>query len=103
MRSRTIRAATVVGVALIASTTLVAAPPSPGAATEASAAIIGSRFPVADVTLRELVWPTTTAADVQSFAYPDNGSIVTTALRVPASRRRPARWPCHRPPPRRSP
>ena len=78
--SRTILFAAVVSAALVVFTGLAAAaaaPPS-GADTAASAAIVRITIPnQPGVTLGELVWPTTTAAEVQSFAYPGDGAVVT--------------------------
>jgi hypothetical protein len=55
-----------------------AAPPSPGATTGASAVLVRIGGPgIAPVALGELEWPTSTTADVQSFRYPDSGSIVS--------------------------
>ena len=81
MPRRAIRiAAAVVGAALFASTGLAAAAAPPrGAETEAKAAIIRISVPdQPEVTLGELVWPSTTTAEVQSFAYPNDGTVVTT-------------------------
>jgi murein DD-endopeptidase MepM/ murein hydrolase activator NlpD len=58
-----------------------AAPPPRGAVTEASAAIVTITVPgQAPVVLGGVEWPTTTAAEVQSFSYPADGSVVTTGL-----------------------
>jgi murein DD-endopeptidase MepM/ murein hydrolase activator NlpD len=80
MRSRAIRVAATMGVALLVTATLAAgAPPPREAGTAASAAILRITVPGQPVvTLGDLVWPTTTTAEVQSFAYPNDGSVVTT-------------------------
>ena len=82
MRSRATRIAATVGAVLAASTALAAATPPPrDARTEANAAILRITVPgQPTVTLGELVWPTTVSAEVQSFAYPNDGSVVTTGL-----------------------
>jgi murein DD-endopeptidase MepM/ murein hydrolase activator NlpD len=55
-----------------------AAPPPPTAKTAATASLLRISGPgVAPVALGELEWPTSTTADVQSFRYPDSGSIVS--------------------------
>ena len=77
---RALYIAVVAGAALVVFTGLAAAaaPPS-GADTAASAAIVRITIPdKSDVTLGELVWPTTTTAEVQSFAYPGDGTVVNT-------------------------
>jgi murein DD-endopeptidase MepM/ murein hydrolase activator NlpD len=62
-----IRVVALVGAVLALSTALAAAAPPPrGAETGASAVSLGS-----------LTWPTSTNSDVQSFQYPDDGSIVS--------------------------
>ncbi|HLF68650.1 MAG TPA: hypothetical protein VI503_04840, partial [Gaiellaceae bacterium] len=71
------------GAAVLAvSTTLgAAAPPPRGAATAASAAIVRITIPGQDpVTLGEVTWPFTPNAEVQSFAYPNDGAVVTVGL-----------------------
>ncbi len=77
-----IRLVVLAGAALVVSATLAAAAPPPrGAETGASAAIVRITVPDADpVVLGELDWPATTTAEVQSFAYPADGSVVTVGL-----------------------
>jgi len=54
-----------------------AAPPPKSAATDASAVILRITVPGQDgVALGQLDWPDSTSADVQSFVYPADGSIV---------------------------
>ena len=74
-----IRLAAFVGAALVLSTTLAAAAPPPkGAATGATAVLVRITVPGQDtVSLGALEWPTSTTVDVQSFQYPDDGSIVS--------------------------
>ncbi len=64
--------------ALAFSTALASASPPPRTATtSASAVLVRITIPgEAQVALGELVWPTNLSADVQSFQYPDDGSIV---------------------------
>ena len=64
---------------LAASTTLAAAaPPGSDAKTGASAYLARISVPGREtVSLGELEWPTSTTADVQSFQYPDDGSIAS--------------------------
>jgi murein DD-endopeptidase MepM/ murein hydrolase activator NlpD len=66
------------GAVLALSTALAAAAPPPRTATTgSSAAIVRIVIPGQDpVSLGELEWPTNPTADVQSFQYPDDGSIV---------------------------
>jgi murein DD-endopeptidase MepM/ murein hydrolase activator NlpD len=74
-----IRLAAAVGAVLVASTTLAAAAPPPKSAETASTAVL-VRLSIPGqptVSLGELAWPTSTTADVQSFQYPDDGSIVS--------------------------
>ena len=73
-----IRVAALAGAVLVATTTLAAAAPPPRSAeTAASATLVRISIPGQDtVSLGELSWPTITSADVQSFQYPDDGSIV---------------------------
>jgi murein DD-endopeptidase MepM/ murein hydrolase activator NlpD len=68
--------------ALAASTTLAAAaPPLQGATTEAGAVIVQLNIPGQDsVSLGEIAWPSSPSAEVQSFAYPDDGSVVRVGL-----------------------
>jgi murein DD-endopeptidase MepM/ murein hydrolase activator NlpD len=65
--------------ALVVSATLAsAAPPPRSAVTGASAYLVRITIPGQDgVSLGELSWPTNVDADVQSFQYPDDGSIVS--------------------------
>ena len=74
-----IRLVALAGAVLAVSTALAAAaPPPPSAATGANAALVRITIPGENtVTVGELVWPTNTNADVQSFSYPDDGSIVS--------------------------
>ena len=74
-----IRLAVAVGAGLAVSVTLAAAAPPPkGADTASTAVLVRLTIPGQDtVSLGELQWPTSTAADVQSFQYPDDGSIVS--------------------------
>ena len=74
-----IRLAVAVGVALAVSTALAsAAPPPRSATTGASAVLVRITAPgQRTVSLGELSWPSSTTADVQSFQYPDDGSIVS--------------------------
>lgn len=73
------RAAAAVCAALVALTAPAAgAPPPSGAVTAASAVLVRITIPGrTPVALGELSWPGSTSADVQSFAYPDDGSIVS--------------------------
>jgi murein DD-endopeptidase MepM/ murein hydrolase activator NlpD len=55
-----------------------AAPPPRGATTAASAFLVRITIPGQDtVVLGDLVWPTSTSADVQSFQYPADGSVIS--------------------------
>jgi len=55
-----------------------AAPPPRSAKTGASAFLLRITIPGQDgVSLGDLEWPTSTTADVQSFQYPDDGSVVS--------------------------
>ena len=74
-----IRLAAAVGAVLVVSTTFAAAAPPPRSAdTAATAVLVRLSIPERDtVSLGELQWPTSTTADVQSFQYPDDGSIVS--------------------------
>jgi murein DD-endopeptidase MepM/ murein hydrolase activator NlpD len=67
------------GAALAVSSALAAAAAPPkDATTEASSAIVEITIPgQAPVTLGELDWPAQVGADVQSFVYPNDGSVVT--------------------------
>jgi murein DD-endopeptidase MepM/ murein hydrolase activator NlpD len=58
-----------------------AAPPPSGAVTEATAAIVRITAPGADpVELGAVEWPGSGSAEVQSFAYPNDGAVVATGL-----------------------
>jgi murein DD-endopeptidase MepM/ murein hydrolase activator NlpD len=75
-----IRLAVAVVAALVASATLAAAaaPPPRSASTGASAVLVRITVPGQDtVSLGELEWPSSTTADVQSFAYPSDGSVLS--------------------------
>ena len=74
-----IRLAVAVGVTLVVFATLAAAAPPPkGADTVATAVLVRMTVPGQDtVSLGELQWPTSTTSDVQSFQYPDDGSIIS--------------------------
>jgi murein DD-endopeptidase MepM/ murein hydrolase activator NlpD len=75
-----IRLAVAVLAAFVGCTTLsaAAAPPPRSASTGASAVLVRITVPGQDtVSLGELVWPTSTTADVQSFSYPADGSVVS--------------------------
>jgi murein DD-endopeptidase MepM/ murein hydrolase activator NlpD len=73
-----IRVAAFAGAVLTLSTALAAAAPPPrGAVTGGNAVLVRISIPGQDtVSLGELTWPTNLSADVQSFQYPDDGSIV---------------------------
>jgi murein DD-endopeptidase MepM/ murein hydrolase activator NlpD len=75
-----IRLAVVAGAALVLSTALAsAAPPPRTATTSASALLVQVTIPGrSPVVLGDLEWPTNVSADVQSFTYPDDGSILRT-------------------------
>ncbi len=69
--------AVVVAVLGFASLGAAAAPPPRGASTGASAEILRITVPgQAPVSLGQLDWPDSTSADVQSFVYPTDGSVV---------------------------
>jgi murein DD-endopeptidase MepM/ murein hydrolase activator NlpD len=74
-----IRLAALAGAVLVLSSALAAgAPPPRTASTGANAALVRITIPGQDtVSLGELAWPSSTNADVQSFSYPDDGSIVS--------------------------
>ncbi len=74
-----IRLAVAVVVALVASATLAAAAPPPrSASTGADAYLLRITIPGQDtVSIGGLEWPTSTTADVQSFQYPADGSVVS--------------------------
>ena len=74
-----IRLVVAVVAGVVASTTLAAAAPPPRkATTDASAVLLRITVPGDDtVSLGELEWPNSTTADVQSFQYPADGSVVS--------------------------
>jgi murein DD-endopeptidase MepM/ murein hydrolase activator NlpD len=74
-----IRLVLAVVAALVASTTLAAAAPPPrSASTGASAVLVRITVPGQDtVSLGGLEWPNSTTADVQSFEYPADGSVLS--------------------------
>ncbi len=74
-----IRFAVAVVVTLVASATLAAAAPPPRSAlTGADAYLLRITIPGQDtVSIGGLEWPTSTTADVQSFQYPADGSVVS--------------------------
>ncbi|MDH4103254.1 MAG: M23 family metallopeptidase [Thermoleophilia bacterium] len=74
-----IRLVATAAVALVVSATLAsAAPPPKSADTESTAVLVRLTVPGQDtVSLGELQWPTSTTSDVQSFQYPDDGSIIS--------------------------
>jgi len=74
-----IRVVALAGAALALSTALAAAaPPSRSASTGASAVLVRVTIPgQPTVSLGELTWPTNVTSDVQSFQYPNDGSIVS--------------------------
>jgi murein DD-endopeptidase MepM/ murein hydrolase activator NlpD len=74
-----IRLAVTVVVTLVASATLAAAAPPPrSASTQAGAYMLRIAIPGQDtVSIGDLEWPTSTTADVQSFRYPADGSVVS--------------------------
>jgi murein DD-endopeptidase MepM/ murein hydrolase activator NlpD len=70
--------AAVVVAFVVSSTLAAAAPPPKGADTAATAVLVRMTIPGQDtVSLGELQWPTSTTSDVQSFQYPDDGSIIS--------------------------
>jgi murein DD-endopeptidase MepM/ murein hydrolase activator NlpD len=73
------RLAVLVGSALVLSTALAsAAPPAKNASTAASAFIARITIPgQTPIALGEISWPDSTGADLQSFTYPDDGSVLT--------------------------
>ena len=73
------RVVALAGAVLAVSTALAAAAPPPRSAiTGSNAVLVRISIPDQDtVSLGELAWPTNTTVDVQSFLYPDDGSIVT--------------------------
>jgi hypothetical protein len=74
-----IRLAALAGVVLVLSAALAAAAPPPrSASTGANATLVRITIPGQDtVSLGDLTWPARTTADVQSFQYPDDGSVVS--------------------------
>jgi murein DD-endopeptidase MepM/ murein hydrolase activator NlpD len=74
-----IRAVVLAGAAVAACTALAsAAPPPRNAVTGANAVLVRITIPGQDtVSLGDLTWPTNLSADVQSFQFPDDGSIVS--------------------------
>jgi murein DD-endopeptidase MepM/ murein hydrolase activator NlpD len=74
-----IRVVALAGAVLAFSTALAAAAPPPGGAlTSSSAVLLRITIPGQEgVSLGELTWPTNVSADVQSFQYPADGSIVS--------------------------
>jgi murein DD-endopeptidase MepM/ murein hydrolase activator NlpD len=74
-----IRVTALAGAALVLFTALAAAaPPSRSASTGASATLARITIPGQQtVSLGELTWPTNVSSDVQSFEYPNDGSIVS--------------------------
>ena len=77
-----IRIVALAGAAAILSTTLAAAAPPPkNAVTDATATIMSVNVPgKKPMALGAVAWPNTIGADVQSFAYPADGSIATLGL-----------------------
>jgi len=79
MRRRAIRWAIAGSAVLVFTGLAAAAAPPRGAETGASAAIVRISIPDRPgVSLGELSWPTTTTAEVQSFSYPSDGTVVAT-------------------------
>lgn len=74
-----IRLAALAGAVLVLSAALASgAPPPRSASTGANAALVRITIPGQDtVSLGDLTWPARTTADVQSFQYPNDGSIVS--------------------------
>ena len=74
-----IRLLALAGAVLVLSTALAsAAPPPHGAATGSNAFLLRISIPDQEgVSLGDLTWPTNVSADVQSFQYPADGSIVS--------------------------
>jgi murein DD-endopeptidase MepM/ murein hydrolase activator NlpD len=74
-----IRLAVAVALAVVASATLAAAAPPPrGATTGATAYLVRITVPgQAPISLGELDWPDSTTADVESFQYPADGSVLS--------------------------
>ncbi len=78
-RGAVIRVVAVAGAVLALSTALAsAAPPPSSAVTSSSALLVQITIPgQPSVTLGGVSWPTSTSADVESFQYPDDGSVVS--------------------------
>jgi murein DD-endopeptidase MepM/ murein hydrolase activator NlpD len=74
-----IRLAVAVGLAVVASATLAsAAPPPRSATTGATAYLVRITVPgQAPISLGDLDWPDSTTADVESFQYPADGSVLS--------------------------
>ncbi len=74
-----IRLAVAVVVAVVASATLAAAAPPPtSASTSATAFLVRITIPGQDaISLGDVDWPDSTTADVQSFQYPADGSVLS--------------------------
>ncbi len=74
-----IRVVVLAGAVLAVSAALAgAAPPPQGSSTGANAVLVRITIPGEEtVSLGELTWPTNLSADVQSFQFPDDGSIVS--------------------------
>jgi len=71
-------AVTVVGVLVGSATLAAAAPPPRSASTGASAYLVSITIPgQSTVLIGGLEWPTSTTADVQSFQYPADGSVLS--------------------------
>lgn len=86
-----IRVLALVAAALAVSTALAAAaPPLLDATTDAQAAIVHVNIPGQDpVSLGEIGWPATSLAEVQSFSYPNDGTVLRVGLsRATASAQR---------------
>jgi murein DD-endopeptidase MepM/ murein hydrolase activator NlpD len=74
-----IRLVVAVALAVVASATLAAAAPPPRSATTgATAFLVRITIPSQDtIALGDLEWPTSTSAEVQSFQYPADGSVLS--------------------------
>ncbi len=74
-----IRVVVLVGAVLGLSAALgAAAPPPRGAITGSSAVLVRITIPGQEtVSLGELIWPANSTSDVQSFQYPDDGSVIS--------------------------
>jgi hypothetical protein len=66
----------------VSGTLAAAAPPPREAVTEASAAIVRITIPDQQdpIVLGAVAWPVTPSAEVQSFSYPNDGSVVSVGL-----------------------